>query len=63
MARTSVFAASVWIAAGIAALGLLLAPAAAQGRSDGWEERAPMLTPRSEQSIAELNGRIYAMGG
>ena len=63
MARISGFAVIVWIAAGIAALGLLLAPAAAQGGPDGWEERAPMLTPRSEQSIAELNGRIYAMGG
>ena len=38
-------------------------PAAAQDQSDGWEVRAPMLMPRSEMSIAELGGRIYALGG
>lgn len=49
------------LSAAVAALGLLWAPAWAQGNR--WEERAPMLTPRSEHSIAELNGRIYTMGG
>src|SRR6476659_9309599 len=38
-------------------------PAAAQAQSDGWEERAPLLLPRSEMSIAELGGRIFALGG
>src|SRR5438093_10596080 len=35
----------------------------AQDQADGWGERAPLLVPRSEMSIAGLNGRIYAMGG
>jgi N-acetylneuraminic acid mutarotase len=61
--QTSGSAVIAWIGVGIAAIGLWLAPAAAQPRSEGWEERASMLTPRSEQSVAELNGRIYTMGG
>ena len=28
-----------------------------------WSERAPMLLPRSEASVAELNGKVYFMGG
>jgi N-acetylneuraminic acid mutarotase len=60
-----------WIAAGLAlaaAIGLLSpAPAPtvalARGGADGWTERAPMLLPRSESSIATLNGRVYAIGG
>ena len=47
--------------------GPLLAPAAAQAQSQemtaGWFERAPMELPRSEASVAELNGKIYFMGG
>jgi N-acetylneuraminic acid mutarotase len=37
-------------------------PALAQG-GDVWGERAPMLLPRSEASVAELNGKIYFIGG
>jgi N-acetylneuraminic acid mutarotase len=39
-------------------------PAWAQGNSaEVWSERAPMLLPRSEASVAELNGKIYFIGG
>ncbi|MDP8922604.1 MAG: kelch-like protein [Chloroflexota bacterium] len=38
-------------------------PIAAQAESDGWSTRAPMLASRSEMSIVELDGRIYALGG
>ena len=38
-------------------------PAWAQDGAGVWEERAPMIVPRSEMSIAELDGRIYALGG
>lgn len=34
-----------------------------QTNADNWGERASMLLPRSEVSIAENNGRIYAIGG
>lgn len=60
MRRGSALAFIATIVAGVSVSGLPWAPASAQG---GWEERAPMLTPRSEQSVAELNGRIYTMGG
>src|SRR4051795_6010517 len=43
----------------------LLAPVPsvrAQG-GEAWGERAPMLLPRSEASVAELNGKIYFIGG
>src|SRR5207247_758897 len=55
-----------WLGAGatfLSGVGPLQAPAMAQDQSDGWGERAPLLVPRSEMSIAELNGRIYATGG
>jgi N-acetylneuraminic acid mutarotase len=35
----------------------------AQGSGEVWSERAPMLLPRSEASVAELHGKIYFMGG
>src|SRR3712207_4169848 len=55
------------IVAGLALLGVVgmlapVVPAAAQ-EPTGWSERAPMLLPRSEASVAELNGKIYFMGG
>jgi hypothetical protein len=43
--------------------GPLPTPPSAQDSPGFWEERAPMLVPRSEMSIAELDGRIFAMGG
>ncbi|XP_055336905.1 kelch-like protein 1 [Paramacrobiotus metropolitanus] len=33
------------------------------GLRDEWREVAPMLTPRAEESLAALNGRVYAAGG
>jgi N-acetylneuraminic acid mutarotase len=41
----------------------LPAPAALAQSGDVWGERAPMLLPRSEASVAELNGKIYVIGG
>jgi N-acetylneuraminic acid mutarotase len=64
--RTYLLALLAWLAAGTALVGRdgpLPAAASAQGQADGWGERAPMLLPRSEMSIAELGGRIYALGG
>ena len=57
-----------WVTAGLALLGatgmVLPAPLAeAQEPASAWTERAPMLLPRSEASIAELNGKVYFMGG
>jgi len=53
-----------WVLALAAGLGLLLAgtarPAGAQG---SWSERAPLLVPRAESSVAEVGGLIYVMGG
>ncbi len=46
-----------------ALLAAALGPARAQEAPGAWGERAPLLEPRSEMSIAELNGRIYALGG
>src|SRR5215213_7187798 len=42
--------------------GLPVPSALAQG-GEVWGERAPMLLPRSEASVAELNGKIYVIGG
>ena len=41
----------------------LTVPTAQAQASEAWSERAPMLLPRSEASVAELNGRIYFIGG
>ena len=65
MRQTFLLALLAWLGAGAAFVGGggPLAATSAQAQSDGWGERAEMLLPRSEMSIAELNGRIYAMGG
>jgi len=51
----------------LGAIGMLWLPApVATARAQGgevWGERVPMLLPRSEASVAELNGRIYFIGG
>ena len=55
----------------VAGLGLLGAvglpapalPVVAQTETSDWTERQPMLLPRSEASVVELNGKIYFMGG
>jgi len=61
------FASVRWIVAGLALLGAagLAAPAvpAVAQEPSGWSERAPMPLPRSEASVAELNGKIYFLGG
>jgi N-acetylneuraminic acid mutarotase len=41
----------------------LPAPSAQAQGGEVWGERAPMLLPRSEASFAELNGKIYFIGG
>lgn len=56
-----------WIIAGLGLLGAVgmqtpVVPASAQ-EPTGWTERAPMLLPRSEAAVAELNGKVYFMGG
>ena len=56
------FVGLISIGAAVAAPGGSL-PASAQNGADGWGERAPMIVPRSEMSIAELGDRIYALGG
>jgi N-acetylneuraminic acid mutarotase len=38
-------------------------PVVAQTETSAWTEHQPMLLPRSEASVAELNGKIYVMGG
>ena len=66
MRRIHLLTSFIWLITGVALVaggGSLPAPAAARGQPGVWAERAPMLLPRSEMSIAELNGRIYAMGG
>ena len=66
MRRSYRLALLTWIAVGAAlvgGVGPLQAPASAQSQADAWGERASMLAPRSEHSIAELAGRIYALGG
>lgn len=58
--------AGAWIGAGLMLLGAggaTRATALAQGDAGVWGERADMVVPRSEMAIAELNGRIYALGG
>ena len=59
-----------WLAVGLLVLaisastvGQPAAVALAQGASGSWSERSPMLLPRSEASVAELNGKVYFMGG
>src|SRR5688572_21618114 len=66
MRRAYLLGLITWLAAGMAlvgGVGPLPAPTSAQAQSEGWGERAPLLLPRSEMSIAELNGRIFALGG
>jgi N-acetylneuraminic acid mutarotase len=62
------FTARRWLAAGLGllgAIGILLpaTPVSGQDLGGGWTERTPMLLPRSEASVAELNGKIYFVGG
>jgi N-acetylneuraminic acid mutarotase len=62
-----------WLRGIALALGILGAIVAAGGAGttvparaqddESWGERAPMLLPRSEASVAELNGKIYVIGG
>src|SRR5688572_20986226 len=59
-----------WLAAGLLALAVSASAvgqpptaALAQGTAGNWGERSPMLLPRSEASVAELNGKVYFMGG
>src|ERR1043165_6635816 len=47
----------------IAALGSGLWPASRLSAHRSWSGRADLLLPRSEMSIAQKDGRIYAMGG
>jgi N-acetylneuraminic acid mutarotase len=47
----------------VASLALALATLDVHAQSEGWSERAPMLLPRSEISIADHNGKIYVIGG
>ena len=66
MRRTYLLILLTWFGAGTALAGgggPQPAPAWAQDQSDGWGERATLLLPRSEMSIAELGGRIFAIGG
>lgn len=57
-----------WLAAGLLLLASSGGPAGvatvalAQG-GGSWGERAPMLLPRSEASVAEVNGKVYFLGG
>lgn len=46
-----------------AAAGLVAEPTIARGQGSGWSERAPMELPRSEASVAALNGKVYMLGG
>ena len=66
MKRISLLALVAWLEVGAVLLvvgGAGAPPAEAQSETGGWAERAQLLLPRSEMSIAELNGRIYALGG
>lgn len=38
-------------------------PESSLPEAGGWSIAAPMLAPTSEQAIAELNGRVYSIGG
>lgn len=54
------------VSGALVASGLLGAAAAAPALAQSgetWGERAPMLLPRSEASVALLNGKIYFIGG
>lgn len=67
MRRTWRCASRRLIVAGLGLLGAIgiltpVVPVAAQ-QPTAWSERAPMLLPRSEASVAEMNGKIYFMGG
>lgn len=62
----------VWLRGVVAALAVigmvglvtgLPTPSALAQADEAWGERAPMLLPRSEASVAELNGKIYFIGG
>jgi N-acetylneuraminic acid mutarotase len=66
MRRTYLLGLVTWLAAGAALVGGVgprAIPASAQPQAEGWGERAPLLLPRSEMSIAQVGGRIFAMGG
>ena len=55
-----------WLALILAGAVLGLGPTAlvaGQAPPSGWTERAPMPIPRSETAIAELDGKIYVLGG
>jgi hypothetical protein len=64
MKAAQLAAACVFIAAGAVAPmivhGQTAGPAAAKGT---WSQKAPMITPRAEVSLAELGGKIYVLGG
>lgn len=50
----------------LAALAITLGAAAAQAEEvppGGWAERAPLLAPNSEFAVAELDGKLYVLGG
>lgn len=42
---------------------LLLAGSLAAQEPGDWDQRAPLLEPNSEMGVAELNGKIYVIGG
>jgi N-acetylneuraminic acid mutarotase len=62
--RTYLLALLIWLGLSttLGGGGPLAVPASAQEQGV-WGERAPMLLPHSEISIAELNGRVYVLGG
>lgn len=43
--------------------GLGLGPISSQAAYDGWALKAPLLTTNSETGVAELDGKIYVIGG
>ena len=51
------------VAAVAAAVGLTLAGLGRELRAEPWSARAPLAEPRQEVAVAELGGRIYAIGG
>ena len=55
--------ATVLIATGTAPSNAQQAPESRLPEAEGWSITAPMLAPSSEQAIAELDGRIYSIGG
>jgi N-acetylneuraminic acid mutarotase len=52
----------VALAAALCALAPAL-PTTAQNPASGWGELAPMPIPRSETAVAELDGKVYVLGG